>query len=155
MASLPNVMFTMLVLYISFGMLCVTSWGDEIKTAFVTDMLPKCQFIFDIVILSICFSLVFSYSLSFHPALQVMDNLTGNSNIARILSVLLTFVVMLSLGNKLDKFIAIIGALTCTPIAFTIPSIVYYKICARSGHDRFLSITLFLISLLIMTFCTS
>ena len=100
-------------------------------------------------------SLIFTYPLGFYPAFQILDNLTGDSNIARIFCVFITFAVMVSLGKQLDKFMAIIGALTCTPIAFTLPSIVYFKLCAKTPWDRAVSFALFLLSLVILIFCTA
>ena len=57
------VLFTTLSLYLVFGGICSASWGDEIKTSMITDMLPKCQASSVVVLLSICLNLTFSYPL--------------------------------------------------------------------------------------------
>ena len=70
---------------------------------------------------------------------------------------LVGFVVVLTvlLKQKLDKFLSILGALTCTPIAFTFPAVFHYKACAETTTQKAIDLTLVILSLVILVFCTS
>lgn len=43
-----------------------------------------------------------------------------------------TVVVTVLLKDKLDKFLSILGAVTCTPIAFTFPALFHFKAVAET-----------------------
>ena len=70
---------------------------------------------------------------------------------------MVAFVVVLTvlLQQKLDKFLSILGALTCTPIAFTFPAIFHYKACAETTFQKAVDITLVVGSIGILIFCTT
>ncbi len=53
-------------------------------------------------------------------------------NVTRSLLVAVTIIFTITLGDKLDKFLSILGAISCTPIAFTIPAMFHYKIAAET-----------------------
>jgi hypothetical protein len=48
------------------------------------------------------------------------------------LLVAITILFTISLGDKLDKFLSILGAISCTPIAFTIPAMFHLKAAAET-----------------------
>ena len=51
-------------------------------------------------------------------------------NIFRALIVIFTIIVALWLDKKLDKFLALLGAVACIPITFTLPCLFHYKLVA-------------------------
>lgn len=53
-------------------------------------------------------------------------------NITRTCVVAISIVFTLSLQKKIDKFLSILGAVACTPIAFTLPAAFHYKACAET-----------------------
>ena len=67
---------------------------------------------------------------------------------------MLTIVVALSIYNKLESFLSIVGSVSCTPIAFTLPAWFHYKACAKDLKWKIIDITIILISLFILVFCT-
>ena len=75
-------------------------------------------------------------------------------NITRTLMVGATVTITILLGDKLDKFLSILGALTCTPIAFTFPALFHFKSCAETKLQKFIDGSLVFMSLIIMVYCT-
>lgn len=38
--------------------------------------------------------------------------------------------------KTLDKVMSVVGALTCTPIAFILPALFHYKLCAKTKFEK-------------------
>jgi amino acid permease len=72
----------------------------------------------------------------------------------RTIIVFISCVVSIAVWDNLDKFLAVVGALTCTPIAFTLPMVFYMKACNPKRNERILLWFLIVLSLIIMFFCT-
>ena len=53
-------------------------------------------------------------------------------NLFRALLVLFTVIVALWLGDKLDKFLSLLGGIACIPITFTLPALFHYKLVAKT-----------------------
>lgn len=75
-------------------------------------------------------------------------------NISRTLTVIACVVLVVSLKKKIDKFLSIVGAVTCTPIAFILPGAFHLKICAKTTSQKVLDSTIVVFSTLTMFFCT-
>ncbi len=56
--------------------------------------------------------------------------------------------------DKLDKFLSITGALTCTPIAFTLPALFHYKACAETTAQKIIDMTIVVGMSLVSAYCT-
>jgi proton-coupled amino acid transporter len=65
-----------------------------------------------------------------------------------------TVIISLALGQKLTEFLSLLGGLACTPIAFTLPALFHYKLCAETKKDKYIDIAIIILSLIIMVFCT-
>ena len=76
-------------------------------------------------------------------------------NNSRTLLVVFTVCVTIMLGDKLDKFLSILGALTCTPIAFTFPALFHLKAVAETTAQKVSDILLIVFSLIILVYCTA
>ena len=44
--------------------------------------------------------------------------------------VIITVVSAITIDEKLDSFLALLGAIGCIPIAFSLPAIFHYRLCA-------------------------
>ena len=117
---------------------------DDVKgiQSLITDDLPKNWFGYGIKIL-FSFNLFFSYPLVLYPAHIVIENIIydgwekskkrqWSKNVSRTVLVGLTIGLTIAIGKKLDKFLSIVGSLTCTPIAFTFPALFHLKACAET-----------------------
>ena len=51
------------------------------------------------------------------------------------------------LSDKMDQFLHIVGALTCTPIAFSFPALFHYKLIAKSVLVKSIDMTIFIVSI--------
>lgn len=47
-------------------------------------------------------------------------------NVSRTVLIIITIVAAIELGEDLDKFLSILGSLTCTPVAFILPAAFHY-----------------------------
>lgn len=71
-----------------------------------------------------------------------------------------TFVVVSSvylsvmLANKLDKFLSLLGALLCAPLAFTFPTLIHYKLIAKTNKEKVEDFIIIIVSFVILVFCT-
>ena len=69
--------------------------------------------------------------------------------------VIFTIVFSLWMGPMLDQFLSLLGGLACTPIAFTLPTLFHFKLCAETKKDRYIDLAIIVVSLIIMVFCTA
>ena len=108
----------------------------------ITDDLPKNWVGYGVKIL-FSFNLFFSYPLVLYPAHIVIENILYDGwpknkkrqmskNATRTILVAFTVILTLLIGKKLDKFLGIVGSLTCTPIAFTFPALFHLYACAET-----------------------
>ena len=75
-------------------------------------------------------------------------------NVTRTLIVAASCVLALLIYDKLDKFLSITGALTCTPIAFTLPAAFHYKQCAETKVQKVIDMTITVGTTIIAIYCT-
>ena len=68
--------------------------------------------------------------------------------------VCLVVIMTILLGDKLDKFLAILGSVTCTPMAFTFPALFHLKACAETPKQKFIDIFILVLSIIIFFYCT-
>ena len=126
--------------------------------------MPKDWFGYGVKIL-FSLNLLFSYPLVLYPAHIVIENILYENwpksrkrqiskNISRTVLVGITVVLTLAIGKKLDKFLSIVGSLTCTPIAFTFPALFHLKACAETPKQKAIDMTIIVLSFVILFFCT-
>lgn len=53
-------------------------------------------------------------------------------NVVRVIVVAISVVFTIALKKKIDKFLSILGAVACIPIAFIFPSVFHLKSCANT-----------------------
>ena len=110
-------------------------------------------------------NLVFSYPLVIHPANIVIEDwlFKGwpktrtrqmSKNISRTIIVGSSVVVALLVYDKLDRFLSITGALTCTPIAFILPALFHYGGVAATPMQKGIDLSIIIGGTIIMVYCT-
>lgn len=153
------------VFYVVWTELMVVAWGNQLTTPLITDQLPQKSVITYILKILFTFNLLFSYPLVIHPANLVVESWLFSTwpksrkrqlckNVSRTLIVVLSCVVALAVYDKLDRFLSITGALTCIPIAFILPAALHYKACAETPLQRGIDLTITIVSIVMMVFCT-
>jgi len=65
-----------------------------------------------------------------------------------------TVLVSIGCGDNLDKFLSMLGAFACTPIAFTLPAWFHYRVCATTSWEKAVDLTIIIVSIFLMLFCT-
>lgn len=141
------VMFTVTVIYVAFGQFCCIAWGQAIQTPLITDRLPHGTVTY-VLMLLFCGNLLFSYPLLLHPSVTISESyifgkrLTEDldeegfpksrttywlQNLYRVFLVAASIGVTLLLGNSVDQFLGLVGAVTCAPLALSLPVIFHYR----------------------------
>ena len=111
------------------------------------------------------FNLVFSYPLCIYPTNEIFGKWfcsnvrKGNwrywlKNLQRTIVVVLSVVFALTIANKIDKFLGLVGALLCAPLAMTIPALVHLILLAKTTRAKCIDIALIVGSVPILAFST-
>ena len=139
-------MLTVLISYLIFGEFCYAVYGANVQTIVISDLPSDTNFNIGFkaaLVVIFIVNLFFTYPLVIYPANMVVEQyLFGkwpkskkrqwSKNAYRSLIVLGTVVLSLALGNELDRFLSLLGALACTPIAFTLPTWFHYRLAAKT-----------------------
>jgi proton-coupled amino acid transporter len=165
---LVAVMLTVLISYVGFGELTYMVYGNNVQDIIIsnlpTDTTFNLAFVSSLIVF-FCINLVFTYPLVIYPANIILESyMFGHMkkskkkmwliNLYRAGMVLFTVVISLSMGDSLDKFLSLLGAVACTPIAFTLPTLFHYKLCAKTKMEKGIDIFIIVISLIILVFCS-
>ena len=73
----------------------------------------------------------------------------------RFTIVMFTVFFAVELAHKLDKFLSILGALLCAPIAFTLPTLCHLNLVAKTPREKLVDHAMIIFSIVILVFCTS
>ena len=76
-------------------------------------------------------------------------------NLSRAVVVVLSVYFAVVLANKLDKFLSLLGALLCAPLAFTFPTLIHLKLIATKKNEKVEDIIIIFVSFAILVFCTA
>jgi proton-coupled amino acid transporter len=128
-------------------------------------MLPKGDPVVWVLKIVFCFNLIFSYPLMLYPANIAIESYLFNGwpkskrrqwgkNIYRACMVTFTVVITLAMRKDLDQFLAVLGALACTPVAFLLPTLYHLKVCADTPSARRIDWLIIVIAIIIMVFTT-
>ena len=77
-----------------------------------------------------------------------------SKNITRTCVICVVVVITIMLGDKLDKFLSILGSVTCTPMAFTFPAMFHLKACAETTSQKALDWFIIILSIIIFFYCS-
>ena len=75
-------------------------------------------------------------------------------NLSRFIVVLLAIYFSIELSKRLDKFLSVLGALLCAPLAILYPSLIHLVCLSKTYGDVLADIGLIAISVVIMVFST-
>ena len=89
--------------------------------------------------------MVISYPLMLNVANDIIESwLFGKIRLSRlkrrlienlsrtVLGIITVFLAILA-NDKLDSFVSMIGAFACIPLAFTLPALFHYRLCALTN----------------------
>jgi len=162
------VCFFITFLYITFSEYCLFTYYLEFESLgkpLITDYMPADSPVSWVIKFLFSLNLIISYPLVIYPANMVIESYLYEGwpksrkrqtckNINRAILVAFTCVLALVVYDKLDKFLSIVGSLTCTPIAFILPALFHYKACAATKCQKITDLSLVIGSTGIMIFCT-
>lgn len=161
-------MFSVTGSYVGFGLFVYFTYGKEVADdPIITQVITSPNDVFMMVVkVLFCLNMFFSYPLIIFPANMVIESYLYAGwektrkrqmmkNLNRSILVLFTIVVSIAMAKQLDKFLAILGAIGCTPIAFTLPTLFHYKLLAKTKREKYIDISVIVFSLIIMVFCTA
>ena len=157
---------TLSVIYAAFGNLCYLTYGSSLNKPMITEMLPPTDPI--VIAIKLCFilSLFCSYAIFINPTNTIIESwIFGKKsspmssyyarNFSRFIVCISAAILGVALSEKIDKFIGLIGALLCAPLAIMMPSMLHLKLVAKKKRERTLDIVLIVISIFILVFSTS
>lgn len=147
------------------------------KHAFVTSELPQDSKIVIALQLIYSVNLVCSYAIMIHPANMILEDYLlrpiskraeaegtrggvyttlkwHTVNLIRLLVCLLATFCAIELSDVLDKFLSLLGALLCAPLAILFPALIHLKVSAKTTRDKLVDIGLVSLATLILVFCT-
>ena len=116
----------------------------------------------------VCINLVCSYPIVINPANKIFEKWVFRcrrlkkksnarkwlKNLQRTLVVILAAYCAVALAGKLDKFLSLLGALFCAPLALTFPAVLHLKVVAKTRSQKFWDVIIIIISLGMLVFCT-
>ena len=157
---------TLTIIYNAFGNLCYITYGNQMNQPLITEMLPADDNIVIITKLLFIGNLLCSYALCIYPTNTIIEGWIWNKddksdrtyfkkNISRALVALAAVILGVALASKIDKFLGLMGAVLCAPLAITFPALVHYKLLARTRTTKIVDITLVIISVFVFTFSTA
>lgn len=153
-------------LYVGYAFYCFLAYGSLLSTPLIVDNLPQTNAVFFFKLIY-CVNLIITYPLMLNISNDVIEGwLFGKrrmsnrkryilENISRSLLAALTVIVALLADDKLGDFLSLLGAFACIPIAFTLPTLFHYRICAFSKFDKVVDISMIAISILMAIFCSA
>ena len=152
--------------YIAFAQYCLWSFGPEAieQNAYVTVALPPTSIWTYIAKLAYCLTLIFTYPLQASPANNVIESwLTGGmpkspkrrwiKNASRVMVITLTLFLALVVWDQIGIFLELLGALTCAPLAFSLPAFFHTKI-AKTQTQKIIDWSILSVSIFLGIFCT-
>lgn len=118
-----------------------------------------------------CVNLVCSYAIMIYPTNNIIEDYCYRSlskkrdtksknfyywvcNISRLMVCLAAAYCAIELQKKLDKFLSLLGALLCAPLAIMYPALIHLRIIAKTNRDALIDLGLVLLSLVVLVFST-
>ena len=68
--------------------------------------------------------------------------------------VIITIIIAIIANKKLDSFVSMIGAFACIPLAFTLPALFHYRLCASTKLEKTIDILFVILSIILSIFST-
>ena len=154
------------VFYIIFSEYMIFGYGAErVYHPLITESLPRKSIVTYGIKILFSIMLLFTYPLQIFPANNVIESyLTPGwpktrkrqlcKNISRTIVVTLSCILAISAYDEVEKLLAIVGALTCCPMAFALPAACHYKLVAKTQTQKTIDIIMVVFSIGATVFCT-
>ena len=137
-------MFTLTMIVLTFSLTCSLAWGSGTQPI-VTENLPVSNP--GVVFMKALFTinLICSYPLTILPSNTILEGWifgcmkqrstlrTWLKNLNRLLVCIFIAYFAVELASKIDKFLSLVGALLCAPLALTMPSLIHLNTLARTN----------------------
>ena len=115
-----------------------------------------------------CINLLCTYAIAINPTNKIFEKWVfrckrlkkkSNSrywlkNFQRFLVVFFGVYCAVELAHVLDKFLGLLGALLCAPLALTMPALLHLRLIAKKRRERFFDVVIIVISIVILIFST-
>ena len=129
-----------------------------------------------VIVLQMIYSLnlLFSYSIAINPANQIIASYLFKPllnkkeqsnkwerihwhlvNIQRLIVLLAAVYCAIELSSVLDKFLSLLGALLCGPLAIMFPALIHLRTTASNVFEKTIDLLCILASIAVMVFCLS
>jgi solute carrier family 36 (proton-coupled amino acid transporter) len=156
---------TLTTIYIFFSVFCYCAYGYNLQPI-VTENLPPAAATTIAIKFLFCLNLIFTYSITIAPANKILEHWLFSKcvpknkrywpvNFSRFFLCLIVIYIGLELASKIEKFLGLLGALCCAPLALTLPALLHYKALARTRSEKLFDLVLMIISMFILFFCTA
>ncbi|KAJ1962195.1 hypothetical protein GGI12_002786 [Dipsacomyces acuminosporus] len=152
-------------LFVLIGALSYMTFGSDVEAVILLN-LPHdstwtlgVQFLYSLAI-------ILSVPLQLFPAIRIIESgmftrsgkgnpiVKWQKNLFRTLMVLFIAMVAIFGAEKLDNFIAIVGASSCLPLSFLYPVMLHYKSLATTRWSRFKDMVLIVVALFALVYVT-
>ena len=147
---LAYMMITIILVFLWFSTLSVFAYGSEVKDI-VSLNLPKTPLV-SIMLLFYVIAAILTIPLFLYPAFLTVEtyfNLSGVYNQATKIFIVSCVVVLGTLGkDHLGLIVSIMGSIFCSPLSFIFPSIINFKLNAKTSTEKKYSIIMLVIGIL-------
>lgn len=110
-------------------------------------------------------NLFFSYAITINPTNLILESWFCKclpkgtlrhwlKNLSRTIVVIVSAFCALSLADKIDKFLGLVGALLCAPLAMTIPALIHLILLAKTRREQIVDVLLVVGSFCVLGFST-
>lgn len=169
---------TLAVIYILFADWAYLVLGTGLKRTFITEELDQGSAVVMALQAVYSLSVVCSYALFIFPANQILEDYLFHglskrakavdrvkakkytnlryylSNLTRFLVCFAATYTALELGERLHKFLSVLGALLCAPLAILLPALLHMKQVASTTRERLIDLAFVIIAVIVMAFST-
>lgn len=157
--------FMITVTLLTVGILSYLAFGAEVQTVLLLN-LPKNNAMVRSVQGLYAIAILLTFPLMAFPALRIIETyfvpLSGRNDwrqkwkknsLRTILVILMAFISYLG-SSDLDKFVSLIGALSCVPLSFIFPAFLHYKSLANDNVSKIKDIALAVFGIVCMIITT-
>ena len=157
---------TLTAFYVLFGEVCYIAWGANLTEPLVTEMLPTSNILVPIFKIFFCFNLFFSYPICINPTNTIIEHYLFRSmkhrsatrtwlkNLSRTIVVVVAVYMAIELEAKIDKFMGLLGAVCCAPLALFIPALLHMKLLSATTASKLENLVYIFLSTFIFVFST-
>lgn len=134
--------------YIIFSEICYFAYGSNLTEPIVTEMLPTASVISMLIKILFCINLIFTIAIAINPANTTIESYAlsrfksnktlhkWSINISRVIVITVACYIAVELSDKIDKFLGLLGALCCAPLAILMPALLNLKVLSKTPKEK-------------------